>query len=128
MNPFKAIPIYLKIYINKIEVIRLDSEELSQVISTEPFSSNRLCVSDYNVAELTIRNTINDLVKQRKFWGYSFRILIHQLDKIEGGLSQIEKRALRDIGEQVGGSYVIIYEGEKPLSIEEAKIEIQAKQ
>lgn len=128
MNPFKAIPIYIKIYINKIEVIRLDSEELSQVISTEPFSSNRLCFSDYNVAELTIRNTINGLVKQRKFWGYSFRILIHQLDKIEGGLSQIEKRALRDIGEQVGGSYVIIYEGEKPLSIEEARIEIQSKQ
>lgn len=128
MNPFLSIPIYIKIYINKVEIIRLDIEESTIAIPTEPFSSNRLCISNFEVAEFTIRNAINELVKQRKFLGHSFRILIHQLDKIEGGLCSIEKRALRDIGEQVGGNYVVIYEGEKPLSIDDAKIEIKAKQ
>ena len=30
------------------------------------------------------------------------------MEEIEGGLSEVEKRALRDLGEKVGGSIVVI--------------------
>jgi hypothetical protein len=53
------------------------------------------------------------------------RMLIQQTEKMEGGLSDIEKRALRDIGEQSGAYYVIVLDHPSKLSNEEALLELK---
>lgn len=47
-------------------------------------------------------------------------ILIQQLEGFEGGLSDIEKRALRDLAEMVGANKVFILEQSESVSTEVA--------
>ena len=50
----------------------------------------------------------------------SLKVVIQQLEGAEGGLSDIEKRALRDIAEMAGAKKVYIVESEQKLSIVDA--------
>lgn len=47
-------------------------------------------------------------------------ILMQQLEGTEGGLSDLEKRALRDLGELVGGKKIFIVEHSNSLTTPEA--------
>ncbi len=47
---------------------------------------------------------------------------MHQLEGLEGGLSDIKKRALRDLAEMAGASKVEILAQSDPISIELALV------
>jgi hypothetical protein len=49
------------------------------------------------------------------------------MENAEGGLSLIEKRSLRDLGEVMGGSYVQLVEHTNKLSEQEALWELDSK-
>ena len=45
-------------------------------------------------------------------------VLMHQLDKLDGGLSPIEMRALKELGEEALGGQVLVVSREEPPPIE----------
>jgi hypothetical protein len=52
---FKRIPLFVKVYVNEIEVIRLDKKMISFKRKADPvFSSSRLLVADFNAGQILL--------------------------------------------------------------------------
>ena len=95
--------------------------------SAERFSTQRFIIADFNIADALIRNIINDLLPKKGIFPRQTKILIQQVESVEGGLSEIEKRALRDLGEMAGGTTVILIEHFRTLSNAEASLALEGK-
>ncbi len=117
---FKAKSIYIKIKRNHVEVTDLNTGETVTQQAIQPFSSVRNVVSSINPANETIQSALEKLgLKGRSFLS-KMNILIQQLEGLEGGLSDIKKRALRDLAEMVGANKVFILEQSESVSTEAA--------
>ena len=122
---FGTIPVYIKMYVNRVEVMDLRSgESLTKATNDGEFSNDRLVVANFQVAEALVRLVLKDLLKLRSFLQPSLRVVIQQMEKLEGGLSQIEIRVLRDLAEVAGASHVAVIEIARPLSQQEALSEL----
>jgi actin-like ATPase involved in cell morphogenesis len=124
---FKSLPIHIIIKRNYIQVINLETGTLSSISALNNFSSVRNVIGNFNYAEETIKAALNELNIKNTFFSRPLTILIQQTEGLEGGLSDIEKRALRDLAEMAGGKKVFISEDPKPLAIEEALLLLKPK-
>ena len=124
---FKALPIYIKIRRNSIEVTNLETGNTSSRSAINNFSSVRNVVGNFNTAQETVNATLHDLGIKRTFFSRPLTILIQQLEGTEGGLSDIEKRALRDLAEMAGGRKVFICEDSGPLTISDALLQLDVR-
>jgi hypothetical protein len=122
---FKRIPVYIKISTNQIEVTNLDSGKTLVEKSVEPFSSQRMVLAKFNEAELLVRKLIKELTSNRSWFPPQLKVAIQQIEKLEGGLAEIEKRAMRDLAEQAGASIVVIIDHDRKLSDQEALLELE---
>ena len=78
---------------------------------TNPFKHPRSFVADFMLAEKIMQHGVFQL---HKSWVRpSPRIIMHQLEKIEGGLTSIEDRVLRELAVGAGAREVVIYLGSK---------------
>ncbi len=75
-----------------------------------PFSHIRTLISNFNVAERLLRHIFNMLLKGR-FIQPSPRCVIHPMEKIEGGLTDVEERAFRELAISAGARDAIVYQG-----------------
>ena len=80
-----------------------------------PFSHPRVLFSDFEIAEKLLQHIIHTL-NERKFFAPSPLLVIHPMEKTEGGLTMIEKRAFKELGFGVGARDVVVFVG-KELSI-----------
>lgn len=122
---FKSRQLYIKIRRDHIEVTDLKSGETVFKRALNPFSSIRNIVSNFKNANETIQSALLELGIRRSFFQSPLKILIHQLEGLEGGLSDIEKRALRDLAEMAGANKVQIIEQLEPLSVELALMNLR---
>lgn len=127
LSIFKRVPIYIKLFKNGVEIINLKTGEAISRKATEPFSSQRLIIADFNKANELIRSVLNDLLPKKNIFPWQTKILIQQVEAVEGGLSHIEKRALRDLGEMAGGTPVILIDHFRPLANVEANLALEGK-
>jgi actin-like ATPase involved in cell morphogenesis len=114
---FKLKSIYIKIKRNHVEVTDLSSGETVSKQAIQPFSSIRNVVSSFKPANETIQSALEELGTTSSFF-FKMNILIQQMEGLEGGLSDIEKRALRDLAEMAGANKVFILEKSEPVSTE----------
>ena len=115
---FKTNKIYIQIKRNKITVINLETGEEISRIATEPFSTVRSVLSSFQPANETLLAAMKELGLKRSF--FALKAVIQQTEDTNGGLTDIEKRALRDLAENAGVNKVYIADAEWPLSNEEA--------
>jgi len=115
LNIFRAIPVYIKIYPDKIEITNIYTQQTVSKTANPAFSSSRLLVAEYSIAEALIREIIKELGLSRR----TLKVLIQQMKEFEGGLYETEKRALRDLAEQAGGRSVYIINRTQIMSEEE---------
>ncbi|HWJ30124.1 MAG TPA: hypothetical protein VNS32_26545 [Flavisolibacter sp.] len=115
---FSSDKVYIQIFRNKITVVDLKTG--NQVIrnAAEAFSSVRQVLNNFNTADQTIRSALKDLGMKKRFSG--LKIVIQQMEGAEGGLSDIEKRAMRDLAETAGANKVYLVEHERPITTSEA--------
>jgi hypothetical protein len=118
---FKAKQIYIKISRDKIEITDLDTNETVYKQAIEPFSSTRNIVSNFNNANETIKAALKDLRIRTGFLSPLQKVLVQQLEGLEEGLSDVEKRGLRDLAEMAGARKVFLLEKEQPLSADAAR-------
>jgi len=124
---FKTGRIYIKLWRNHVEISNLETGETITKPALNSFSSVRNVVGNFNYANEAIKSVLNELRLKPTFLGAGLNIIIQQLEGIEGGLSDIEKRALRDLGEMAGGRKVFIIEHSQRLSMDEALQELENK-
>ncbi len=83
----------------------------SQVRIENPFKHPRVLVADFWLAEKVLQHGILMLKKSRI--RPAPRVVMHQLEKTEGGLTMIEERVLRELALGIGAREVVIYSGHK---------------
>jgi hypothetical protein len=123
INFFRRVPVYIKIYPDKIEITDIGADQTVSKLSPFKFSSSRLIVADFNVASDLISQILKELGLNRR----TLKALIQQMDDFEEGLSEVEKRVLRDLGEQAGASEVYIVNRKKAMSKDEIREFLQLK-
>ena len=87
-------------------------ESKDNTIVVNPFSHPRVLFSDFEAGEKLLQHIITTLVKRKSFV-QSPEIAIHPMEKTEGGLTMIEKRAFKELGYGAGGRAVVVYQGKE---------------
>jgi hypothetical protein len=90
----QPVQLYIGIYKIRFEVLDLSTNEKTTSSNHSDFSSNRLAIADFVLAEKALRSTIlPQLEKHKKFRFISptLAIIFQQFDLAEGGLSEVEK-------------------------------------
>lgn len=115
---FKTNKIFIQISRNKITVVNLETGNEVTLMAVEPFSTVRSVLSSFHPATETLLAAKKELGLKRSF--FALKAVIQQTEDTNGGLTDIEKRALRDLAENAGVNKVYIADAEWPLSNEEA--------
>ncbi|MGS0689023.1 rod shape-determining protein MreB [Shewanella sp. 30m-9] len=79
-----------------------------------PFSHPRALLNDFFVAERLLKEIINQLAG-KKLLSPAPIIIIHPMEKTEGGLTMIEIRAFREMAIGAGARDVVIHQGQESL-------------
>lgn len=85
--------------------------------SFNPFAHPRVIVSDFEVAETLLMYAFK-LVSKAKYFRLAPVVIMHAIDELEGGLTDVEKRLLNELGMGAGARKVYVWEG-KELSVED---------
>lgn len=87
-------------------------------IVVNPFAHPRSLVSDFTVAEQLLKSFVRR-IHGRSWFVPSPRIIIHPLGDPEGGFTQVERRAFREMALGAGASEVVVWTG-RELTNQEA--------
>ncbi|WP_297767882.1 hypothetical protein [uncultured Alcanivorax sp.] len=110
---------YVQIHENRYVITSLDNPgESRRFPATDAFSTSRLLVGHFLVAETLLRATLGQMNGGSRL--KSYRLIMHPRDKAEGGLCEVETRVLQDLAFGAGAHDAIIWEKE-PLSATQAK-------
>ena len=77
-----------------------------------PFSHERTLLSDFTLAERLLRYIFQKLHKG-KLLRTSPTVVIHPMEKLEGGLTMIEDRAFRELALSAGARETVLYLGDQ---------------
>lgn len=83
---------------------------------TNPFSHPRLLVGDFHKAEKILMHAVRE-VCGKKLFSPSPRVVIQPMEKLEGGVTDIELRVFRELCIGAGAREVVVYVG-SPLAIQ----------
>ena len=90
------------------------------------FSDSRIVFADFMKAEKLMKEGILKLYP-KKNWFTSFNVLMQQMERIEGGVSEVEKRAIIDSSRHgADAKHMEFIESEEDLSYSEV-LEILTK-
>jgi hypothetical protein len=115
--------IYIKVYANRFVLRKLgDGVRSVTVMADEPFTTERLLVGQFAVAERLLKRGLKELVAGN-WLAPSPVVVIHPLEKVEGGLSEVEERIFRELAAGAGARKVVVWLG-RELSDAEAKQQV----
>lgn len=120
LNPFKKETVYIRLYVNKIELRHLDEDQNISRSCSNHFSNERLLIANVSNAIKFIKELLTEIHNERLIKS-ALVVLIQPMEKIEGGLSEVEKMIFNDLVEQIGGRYSFIHETQEKLSDKEVR-------
>jgi len=100
--------IYVRIYENRVHIRNTDDRNEIELTASSPFSTERLLVGNFSVAQTLLKKGLK-IVMGKQFFAPA--ILMHPMEKIEGGLSQVEERVLKDLAIIAGAQKVMLWVG-----------------
>jgi hypothetical protein len=107
---FLARNVYVRVRRNQFQIRNLESGFEATVIARAPFTTTRLLIGQFVVAQNTLKEALKQESKDRLF-AVSPYIVIHPLEMVEGGLSEIEERIFREVAVGAGASKVVVWFG-----------------
>lgn len=116
--------VYIRIKRNQFRIRHIDSGIETTVQSETPFTTVRMLVGEYTAAEKTLKAALKQVAKS--WLQLPPHVVIHPLEMIEGGLSQIEDRILHELAIGAGASKVVVWIGSE-LSDSEVKEKLNGK-
>lgn len=97
------------------EALKLKND--SRFVVTNPFAHPRILISDFVLADKVLRYGFHQ-VQQIRFIPPSPLVVLHPMEKLEGGITQVEVRALQEIALSAGAREARVHVG-NPLSTAE---------
>jgi len=102
--------VYVKVSKNQFRVRHVVDKREVTVSAAEPFTTERLLVGNFSTAEKHLKEGV-EKVHGGRWFSSSPVIVIHPLEMIEGGLSQVEERVLKELASGAGARKVIVWVG-----------------
>lgn len=102
--------IYVRIYKNRFLLRYIQDQKNLNLTASQPFTTNRLLVGEFTAAEKLLKEGVKALMRGKLFVP-SPLILMHPMEMAEGGLSQLEERAIQELGHGAGGRKVKVHIG-----------------
>lgn len=117
-------PLYIQLRENHCWVRNLKTGSSVEIRAEPGFSHPRMLVGNFSHAQ----TTLSPLVAKARGSGFviSTPVLIHPLEKVEGGLSQVEERMFQELAMSTGASRVVVWIG-APLNDAEALAKLAKK-
>lgn len=111
----------------KIKAIGREAKLLSgpTIQTSNPFSHTRSFIGNFMLAEKILQHGIFTLNNSKL--RAAPRVIMHQLEKTDGGLSDIEERVLRELAIGMGAREVLIHTGSKIKVRAQSYDDIKAK-
>ena len=99
--------IYLRIYADRFAIKNIDSGESRDIPRDQQFVSPRMLIGDFTMAQQQMKEAVKGVRRGLR----APEILIHPMERIEGGVTQVEYRVFVELGLGAGGSRVGVYTG-----------------
>ena len=106
--------IYVRVSKNQFQLRHIDSKFEMVVTPTQPFTTERLLVGDFQCAQQTLKNAVKQLSRDSgryRLLSPSPKIVVHPIEMTEGGLSIIEERVFLELAHGAGAYKVKIWVG-----------------
>ena len=102
--------IYVRISSNCLRLKHLESGKATEIRASPSFTTQRLLVGQFQAAQKALRSGIRELIGGG--WiAVKPRMLMQPLERIEGGLSEVEERVLRELAIGAGARRVVVWVG-----------------
>jgi hypothetical protein len=111
--------LYARIRRNRISLRRVDSGQEVELAAEVPFTNSRMLVADFTAAQALMKKAMQQV---KGFLRPA--VVIHPLELIEGGLSEVEKRILLELALGGGAGRVNVWVGPE---LGDAEVREQAK-
>lgn len=109
--------IYVRIYVNKFIVKSIENNEEVIDNATKAFTTTRLLVGNFLMAESILTKAIKTVGNSSWFSAKPI-IVMHPMAMVDGVLSEVEDRVLRELAASAGARKILIWVG-KQLTDEE---------
>lgn len=116
--------LYVQVRENQFQVRNIDDSRSIQRNANPGFSHQRMLVGNFTAAQECLKVALSEA--RGSGFVLSTSIVIHPLEKIEGGLTQVEERLFHELAIGAGASKVFIWVG-APLSDAEVISKIKGK-
>lgn len=100
--------VYVQLWENEVRVRLAGGAEEIRRQAQAPFSGARLLVADPDAARATVGRALREAMPP----GLAPVLVMHPLQKLDGGLSLLEARALSEIGYALGARKVVVVTGD----------------
>jgi hypothetical protein len=85
------------------------------IVVYDAFCHPRVLIGGFDAALIVVREFIRQTCGTRKPW-QKFRLVIQTQDDLEGGLTDIEERALQELGLRLGAGTIVIHQSMAELT------------
>lgn len=105
--------LYLQIREDEFVVRNVDDARTVRRRAETAFSHRRMLIGNFTAAQACLR----PLLAEARGGGLALttRVVVHPLERIDGGLTQVEERLLQELAIGAGASRAIVWQG-APLS------------
>lgn len=116
--------LYVQVREDQFQVRNVDDSRSIQRQASPGFSHQRMLVGNFSVAQECLKAALSEA--RGSGFALFTSVVIHPLEKIDGGLSQVEERLFRELAVGAGASKVVVWVG-APLSDAEVISRIKSK-
>lgn len=110
LGRFMANTIYVQVRKNAFRLRHIEGKKEREVSAQRPFTTARLLVGQFQDAALLLRKAIQEIGSGGLF-RVSPAVVIHPVEMVEGGLSEVEERVLRELALGSGARSVVVHVG-----------------
>ena len=100
--------LYVRLRRNELTLRHIESGRESAATSGVAFSNSRLLVANATLVTGMIKRSMRTILAK---FGIAPTIIMHPLEMVEGGLSEVEEKTLTEIGFGVGAVRVVVVTG-----------------
>ena len=117
--------IYVRVSKNRFRLKNIGTGAEAETTPNPGFTTSRLLVGGFRVAQAALKEAMGRVMGKGLFAG-SPSVVIHPLEMIDGGLSEIEDRVFRELALGAGAAKVVVWVGHE-LSDHEVKGKLDGK-
>ena len=101
--------LYVQVRVDRISIRNITKGTTAERAAQPPFSHKRSVIGDFTAAEALLKALVKEV---QQGFVLKTEMVIHAAERVDGGLSQIEERALRELGIGAGALRVVVWTGD----------------